>query len=76
MIINCPNCSGVLMKTKSEQVDHFSCQFRCPHCKHNFECVIKTEIVVLMTEVETDGRPRSDQVKIEGLGKKANIRTV
>lgn len=64
------------MKTKSEEVENFACQLRCPHCKRNFECVIRTEIVVTLTAVEVDGRPRSDPVRIENLGRGANVRTI
>lgn len=75
MILNCPLCSGVVMKTEAEEVTNFSCSLRCPHCKRNFRCIIRTEIVVTMTEIEKDGRPRSDPVKLENLGK-TNIRTI
>ena len=48
MIINCPHCSGVLMKTKQEQVTSIEMSFRCPHCKRDIECKIQIEIVVIV----------------------------
>ena len=60
MIINCPHCSGPLFKTKREDVNAFSVDAKCPHCRRTVEIEFRREVTVTLNgkKVEHLGEPK------------------
>jgi protein-disulfide isomerase len=53
MIINCPYCSGPVLKGLEELRDvaiTVSFESRCPHCQKNVAVVLKSERIVIINE--------------------------
>jgi uncharacterized protein YbaR (Trm112 family) len=60
MLINCPNCSGPLFKTRNEVIQSMEMSLKCPHCRKLMELHIKSEIVVIVNgkKIEKLGDPK------------------
>lgn len=68
MIINCPYCSGPLIKGTTSHNDEgsFEMDMRCPHCKKNvsirIRTIIKTEIFINKVKIEHFGQEPEDRI--------------
>lgn len=56
MIVNCPNCSGPILKTKNDDAEFGSVELdlKCPHCRKTLELQIRREVVVFVNGIRIE----------------------
>ena len=57
LVINCPGCSGPILKANDIDITRITITTKCPHCHRKFDIRVTREIVIVIDGKRIDAVP-------------------